>query len=66
MTTKIKDIAERALWTAVEAGVAYGSTHLTGIPVAYAVPIATALAALKGWIATKITGTGTAALGNGL
>lgn len=54
MSKKLKDVAERTFWTAAQAGVGYVATHLTGIPTVYTIPIATGLAALKGWIATHI------------
>lgn len=51
---KWKDIAERTLWTAAEAGIAYLSTRLVDIDATWAVLIAPVLAVAKGWIATHI------------
>lgn len=51
---KWKDIAERTFWTAAEAGVAYLGAKLVDAPQEWIIPVASALAVLKGWIATKI------------
>lgn len=58
---KARDIAERTLWTAAEAGVAYLATRAAGVGAEWGVPLATFLAYVKSVIATKI-GDSTAAL----
>lgn len=49
--TTIIDIAERTAATAVEAGLAYAVTRAGSISPLYAVPLATALAGVKSWVA---------------
>jgi hydrogenase/urease accessory protein HupE len=48
------DIAERTGWTAAQAGLGVIITYAAGLPPAYAVPVAGALALLKGYIASHI------------
>lgn len=50
----IRDVAERTVWTAAEAAVAYLTTVLAGIPKWWALALAPALAALKGVIASHL------------
>jgi hypothetical protein len=49
-----KDLAERALWTGVQAGLALGITTVSDVDHIWAVPIATVLAALKAQVARKV------------
>lgn len=53
-TTLVKDIAERAVWTALEAGVAYVGTRLVDVGPEWALAAAPVLAVVKGWIASHI------------
>lgn len=50
----ILDIAERTLWTALQAGVGYLSVIAVGLPPSYGFLVASALAVLKGLIASKV------------
>ena len=50
----VRDVCERVGWTALQAALGVLTTNLTGLPVAYAVPVAAGLSALKGWVATQI------------
>jgi hypothetical protein len=50
---KWADLAERAIWTLAEAGIGVAVVELAGIPQVWAVPIAGALAAVKGALAQK-------------
>lgn len=61
MKKKYADIAERVLWTAAQAGIGAINVAVFDLPPAYAVLIAAVLSAVKGFIATKVGTTGTAA-----
>lgn len=54
MSEYLKDLLERVLWTAAEAGVAVAITETADLHTAYAPLIATGLAVLKGWLAKKV------------
>lgn len=55
MTTKFaKDLLERVLWTAAEAGLAVAVAAATDIKAAWAVPIAAGLSYVKGLVAKHI------------
>jgi hypothetical protein len=58
---QVIDILERTLFTAIEAGLAYLIVYLGGVNAWWTVPLATALAGAKTWIATHM-GNGTAAM----
>lgn len=60
----VKDVAERTFWTAAEAGIAYLSTVQIDADPVLIIPIATALAALKGIVAKHIGTKNTAAIGS--
>lgn len=61
--TFLKSALERVLWTAVEAGAAFGLAHTGLFPVVY-IPVATViLAAIKSAAARKIGNPNTAAIG---
>lgn len=47
--THLIDLATRAGWTLLQAGIAFGITEAAGITAWYAVPLATALSAAKTW-----------------
>lgn len=49
------DIAERTLWTAAQAAIAYLIVVTASIPKWWALALAPALAALKGVVAAKLT-----------
>jgi len=46
---KLIDLGERAGWTALQAALGVGIADLSSIPVWWALPIATALSAVKTW-----------------
>lgn len=54
MNKKLIDIAERTLWTAVEAGVAYVGTRLVGLGPEWVIVGAPVLATVKGYAATHL------------
>lgn len=54
MTKRQKDIIERGLATAAEAGIAYGIVELSSIKAAWAVPIVAGLAFAKSFLAKYI------------
>jgi len=49
-----KDAAERVLWTAAEAGLAYAAVTLASIPAWWAIPIAGLVATAKTWVAKRL------------
>lgn len=49
-----KDVLERTAWTAAEAGLAYGITEVSSVKASWAIPIAAALAYVKGLVAKHI------------
>lgn len=49
------DIVERTAWTAAQAAIAYLIVAVAAIPKWWALALAPALAALKGFVATKVT-----------
>lgn len=59
-TKQWADLGERTLWTLLETGLAGGALTLLDLPYWVAVPIAGALAAVKGALAQQF-GNGTAA-----
>lgn len=61
-----KDWAERVLWTAVQAGIGYGTVELADLPPWLLIPIATGLAAVKGFAAKKMALKGTASTAPGV
>lgn len=54
MTEKYKNLASRAAWTAAQAALAVVSVEAMGIPLAWAPIVATALSALKSFVASKV------------
>lgn len=54
LSAKYKSLASRAGWTALQAGLALISVEALDIPLAWAPIVATALSALKSFIATKV------------
>lgn len=46
---KLIDLGERAGWTALQAALGVAITELSSIPIWWALPIATALSAVKTW-----------------
>lgn len=52
---QIKDLAERGAWTLTQAAVAFGITEAAGITAWWAVPVATALSAVKTYVQGKLT-----------
>ena len=50
----LRDVIERTLWTAAQAGVGVLAAAATDLPIWAAVPIAAALASAKGWIARHV------------
>lgn len=57
---KIADIAERVLWTAVQAALGVITADLLGLPAAWVPVFAMALSAVKSFVASQL-GTGSAA-----
>lgn len=53
MPPKIMDILERAGWTLAQAAVAFGLTEVGNVSTWWAIPLATALSALKTFILSK-------------
>jgi hypothetical protein len=47
-------LAERVLWTAAQAGLGVLTVEVLDVPVAWAPIVATALAALKGYVARRV------------
>lgn len=62
MSKYAKDLAERVVFTAAEAGVGVLAVAAAGWPTAYAIPIATALATLKAGLAKLVGNTDSASL----
>lgn len=58
---QVADLAERTLWTLLQAGTGEAAVQLFELPQIYVVVIAGGLAALKGALAQKFSNTGTAA-----
>lgn len=56
------DLGERVAATAAEAGLALAITELASIPGWWVLPLTTALAAAKGWIAKHVGSARTASL----
>lgn len=54
MATKYRDLAARAAWTALQAGVGVVTVEALGLPVWLAAPAAMALSAVKSWLATRV------------
>lgn len=54
MKKYLKDLAERMFWTGAEAAVAVISVDTADIPKTWVIPIAIALAAIKGVIAKHV------------
>lgn len=52
--TQIEDLAERAGWTLAQAAIGFGLTEAAGIQTWWALPIATALSALKTYVQHKL------------
>ncbi len=52
--THLADIAERACWTAAQAGLALLVTEAGGLKTWWALPLATALSAAKTWVQHKL------------
>jgi hypothetical protein len=50
----LKQLAARAAWTALQAGLGLITVATLGVPVAYAVPVAWALSAIKSYVASKV------------
>lgn len=47
-------LAERVVWTAIQAGLGIVTVEALGVPVAYAGVIAAVLAAVKGYVARRV------------
>lgn len=54
MNKKYEDIIERAGWTLAQAAIAFGVTEATGITAWWALPLATALSAVKTYVQHKL------------
>jgi hypothetical protein len=52
--TQLIDLGERAGWTLAQAAVAFGITEATGLKTWWALPLATALSAVKTWVQHKL------------
>jgi hypothetical protein len=52
--TQLIDLGERAGWTLAQAAVAFGITEATGLKTWWALPLATALSAVKTWVQRKL------------
>jgi hypothetical protein len=59
---RVKDVVERTVATAVEAGLAYAATALAGVDAAWAVPVATVLAYAKSQLAKMVGWDGDASM----
>ena len=57
----LTDLIERVLWTAAEAGIAYALVSIQGANDWWVIPVATCLAAIKGFVAKKIGDSNSAA-----
>jgi hypothetical protein len=55
---QVEDLAERAGWTLAQAAVAFGITEAAGIKAWWALPLATALSALKTFVQHKLDDAG--------
>ena len=51
---KYRDLASRAAWTALQAGLGLITVEVLDIPVGWVVPVAWALSSVKSWVATKV------------
>ena len=54
ISQKLRDLATRAAWTAVQAGLGVITVEALDVPVAWAVPLAWALSSIKSYVATKV------------
>lgn len=54
MSDKYRDLLARAGWTALQAVLAVVTVETLGVPVAWAVPVASALSMLKSYVGTKV------------
>lgn len=54
MSQKQKDLASRALWTALEVVLGFVTVEALNIPVAWVPVVATALSAVKSFVASKV------------
>lgn len=52
--SRLKDLAARAAWTALQAGLGLVTVEALDVPVAWAVPIAWALSVLKTKVAQRV------------
>lgn len=66
MSKYIRDLIERVIWTAAQAGVGVLVVANTETPTAYAAVIAAGLALVKGFVAKKVGNPDSAALGSGV
>jgi len=54
MTEAQKDLAERALWTAVQAALSVVTVASLGVPVAVAPVVAAVLSVVKNWVKARL------------
>lgn len=54
MKQKYRDLAARAGWTALQAGLALVTVEALDVPVAWAGVVAAGLSALKSWVAGQV------------
>lgn len=66
MSKYLKDLIERVVWTAAQAGVGVLIVANTNTPTAYAAVFAAGLALVKGFVAKKVGNPDSAAIGSGV
>lgn len=54
MTTKYRDLASRAAWTAAQAVLSVVTVEALGVPLVWAPILATVLSAVKSFVASKV------------
>lgn len=54
MVQKYRDLASRAAWTALQAGLGVIGVEALGLPLWLAAPVAMGLSALKSYVATHV------------
>ena len=62
MSKYAKDLLERVVWTAVQAGVGVAAAEVAGVDAWWGVAAATALAVVKGWVAKHVGNSESASL----